>query len=280
MKQTLASILLMLCAVVVSAQYCGHSGNPSGPGQCTPVGLPYEGFERSDSVAPFINGEISTTVIQFQNFDTVWFGGQFLILQSLRIDSIGNLPDGLCWATNKPNNTFTTNETGCIKITGVTCDQPGQYKLKIRVSPNFGVPVTIDDEGDGPKLIVRVKNAVDPNTPIDTTQTRSNQFIPYGNPIAGCTPTATTYLDVKQAYLSISPNPFRLEASVLFTSTTAGQFTQSITTLTGMLIQTQQVQIKEGENSLSLPVGNLPAGMYFYTISDGSNQTTRKIIVE
>lgn len=280
MKKLFTLLFTTCLAFAMQAQYCGHTGNPSGPGQCTPVGLLYEGFERSDSIAPFINGEISTTVIQFQNFDTVWFGGQFLILQSLRIDSIGNLPEGLCWATDKADNTYSTNESGCIKITGVTCDQPGQYKLKIRVSPNFGVPVTIDDEGDGPKLIVRVKNAVDPNTPIDTTQTRSNQFIPYGNAIAGCTPTAITFGDVMQPSLSINPNPFTLEASVLFTSNTTGQFTQSITTLTGMLIQTQKVDIVAGENKLTIEAGNLPAGMYFYTISYGSNQSTRKIIIE
>src|SRR4051812_33547721 len=93
----LAFIFLFLSFSKVFPQYCGHFGNPSGPSQCTPSGtLAQAGLSpESDSLPPFLNDSISTTFIEFQNSNTMMFGGQLLTVQSFSIDSIGNLPAGL-----------------------------------------------------------------------------------------------------------------------------------------------------------------------------------------
>src|SRR5436190_4461959 len=106
------SLLLTLASVIIfqisSAQYCGNFGNPSGPTQCTPSGtLTVPGLSPPSEVfPPFVNGDASSTTIQFKNWDTISFSGTLLTVQTLRFDSIGNLPAGLCWATNVANNTF------------------------------------------------------------------------------------------------------------------------------------------------------------------------------
>lgn len=203
MKHALTFILLMLCTAVVSAQYCGHSGNPSGSGQCTPTGLNKPLFMDDDSLLPLINGENSTAIIQFQNADTVYIGGQIITIQSLRIDSVGNLPDGLCWTTNRTNNTVGTGEAGCIKINGTACDLPGQYKLKLIYTVSVGVPI---QEVPEVEFLLRLKNMGEADTPIDTNQTFSNPFIPYGNPATGCITSLTEATNAITS-LSIFPNP-------------------------------------------------------------------------
>jgi hypothetical protein len=151
------------------SQYCGGSGST----QCTASGaLSQPGLSPpSDSLAAFVNGTVSTTVIQFKNFNQIFLSGQTLTVQSLRIDSIGNLPSGLCWATDKANNTYANSESGCIKINGTTCSPPGQYKLYIGVTANIGFPITTDAEAAGLRYFVRVGNQGDVVPSVDTLQT-------------------------------------------------------------------------------------------------------------
>ncbi|HRG87785.1 MAG TPA: T9SS type A sorting domain-containing protein [Chitinophagales bacterium] len=280
MKHALTFILLMLCTAVVSAQYCGHSGNPSGSGQCTPTGLPYQGFENSDSVEPIIVAYTSSTVIEFRNYDTIYIQNWPIFIQWLQIDSIGNLPDGLCWSTNKPDNRFSPGETGCIKINGKTCEPLGQYCLRIIVTISLGAP-TISDGPEPIRFFLRLKNQNDAITPVDTTQTFTNSFIPYsGAPL--CEDIIESILPASEQItaITITPNPFNSITTIEFYSHTTGRFTQTITNALGGEVYRHDVDIVAGENRLTIEAGNLPAGMYFYTISNGSNQITRKIIVE
>lgn len=53
---------------------------------------------------------------------------------ALRIDSIANLPCGICWATNKVNNSIQFGEEGCIRLIGNTMDLEGFYELDVKIS--------------------------------------------------------------------------------------------------------------------------------------------------
>ena len=134
---------------------------------------------------PFENGIVSTAVIQYTSTDSVTFGGSTLTIQSLKIDTIDNLPNGLCWSTSSATNTFVT--PGCIKINGTTCSAPGQYKLRVAITVNVGVPISTVSEAAGWKFFVRVQNQGGIAWDVDTTQTNNNPFIPYGPAISGCT---------------------------------------------------------------------------------------------
>lgn len=59
----------------------------------------------------------------------------------MRIVSINNLPEGMCWVTNKADNTFAAGEGGSLIVKGTTNDNPGQY--------NLNVVVSFDVTGDG-----------------------------------------------------------------------------------------------------------------------------------
>ncbi|MCW5906668.1 MAG: T9SS type A sorting domain-containing protein [Chitinophagales bacterium] len=169
MKNNLCLLLSMLLLNYTSAQFCGSSGNS----QCSTSGnLTSPGFSpNSENFAPFVNGQTTTQIIQFKNFNLLYFGGQSVTVQSLRVDSIENLPSGLCWSTNKPNNTFANSEQGCIKITGTACSQPGQYKLRIIITVDIGVPINTDVDALGWKYYIRVKNYGNSDVQVDTNQT-------------------------------------------------------------------------------------------------------------
>lgn len=187
MRSFIITTYILLIGNVVLAQYCGNSGslvcNSTGTAQPGTFDPPY------NAQPPLINGQLSTTVLQFTNFDTVYVSGGAYHVLSLKIDTLKNLPAGLCWATNKVNNTWTTLETGCIAISGTTCAPPGQYKLylifDITIGPGSGITLTTNGDVFPLNYYLRVNNSGDATVVVDTTQNSSNPFIPYG-PAASC----------------------------------------------------------------------------------------------
>ncbi|MBL7776684.1 MAG: T9SS type A sorting domain-containing protein [Chitinophagales bacterium] len=257
------------------AQYCGNSG----PSVCTPSGtLTEPGLSPASNDLPAVINTVATnTVIQFKNFDKFVFGGQEVTVQSLKLDSIGNLPQGtnVCWATNKSNNTWANQEDGCIKVTGTPNDTIGQYKLKIIVTANIGVPIQTDADAAGLKYYVRLINQGG-NTPcVDTTQ---GAFLAYTGTEPNC-PVGINDPISTISSMSVVPNPMNSSAVVSFVSEKTAIVNERITNLLGSTVSTKKVEVKAGDNSLVINRGELPAGVYFYTISEGKNSVTRRIVI-
>jgi hypothetical protein len=280
--------LFSFCLLYVNtnAQYCGHTGAGSGSSQCSPSGLLTKpGLEPvSDSLPPVINGTNTGTVIQFKNFDTITFAGQVLKIQSLRIDSLGNLPAGLCWATNKANNTWGNQEDGCIKVNGTTCSAPGQYRLKIVVTAFVGasapgIPISTDAGAANLYYYVRVNNASETETPVDTAgqAANSNIFVPYGSQ-ANC---GVGINDVTSNInsLTVVPNPFNNKAIVSFYADKAGVMTERLTNMIGSEVLRRSVDVRAGVNTSTIEKNNLPVGVYFYGLSDGKTVVTKRVVI-
>ncbi len=179
MKKYLLALLIAVTQISFG-QYCGGSG----PGQCAPSGtFVTPGFYPAPSdLPPFVNGQASTTVLEFKNFNVVNFQGNFYTVNSLRIDSVGNLPAGLCWATNKSNNTFINQEQGCVRINGTPSGPVGEYKLKILVTVDVGVTLQVDAEAAGVSYYVRLIDSCQTAPAVDTLQVPT--FVAYNIP--GC----------------------------------------------------------------------------------------------
>lgn len=164
MKKRFLPLLIAVLALSVNslfAQYCGNSGS----GICTPGGpYPQLGFYPSyDSMACAVIGVPFDQKIDMQIPPTTTFNGQTVTINSIKIDSINNLPCSLCWATNSANNTFAGNSTGCVRVTGTTFDAVGQYNLRIKISISAslgGFPVTLSNQDAGQygvKYFIRVQ---------------------------------------------------------------------------------------------------------------------------
>ena len=162
----------------VSAQYCGSPDTLGCNLLAVPdsVGL----YPAPDSFPPLLNNFLTAATIQFRNFDTLLFGSQVLPVYSLTWDTIENLPPGLCWSTDKANNTYGRGEAGCIHIRGLACGPTGQYKLSTLVTVDIGIPVETAGDPGGLGYLVRLENPGDAVVPLDGAQTDSMPFIPYG----------------------------------------------------------------------------------------------------
>lgn len=277
--------LFAFCIVYLNtnAQYCGSS-NPSAPSQCTPSGLLTKpGLEpTSDSLPPVVNGVVSTTIIQFKNYDTTRYQGNLVTVSKLRIDSINNLPSGLCWATNVANNTYTNQQDGCIRIIGTACSNPGVYKLviKVGVDVGLGVFIPVDAGSVGLKYYVRVKNSGDATVALDTSQTAAfSKPTGYSASATGCTVGFTDLASIKTS-LNIVPNPFNNDAQVTFFSEKESLMTETITNMIGSEVYRKEMEVRVGENITTIDRNNLPTGVYFYSLSDGKFLVTKRIMIE
>ena len=175
----LSIILFFVCIYrCVSAQYCG---SPDTLG-CNSLSIPDSVglYPSPDSFPPLLNNFLTAATIQFRNFDTLLFGSQVLPVYSLTWDTIENLPPGLCWSTDKVNNTYGRGEGGCIHIRGLACGPTGQYKLSTLVTVDIGIPVETDGDPGGLGYKLRLENPGDAIVPLDATQTDSMPFIAYG----------------------------------------------------------------------------------------------------
>src|SRR5688572_7934616 len=81
-------------------------------------------------------------VIFVQNFDNV----NGIQVNSLRVDSLTNLPSGITYSMNPSNRTLPGGGSGCIAVTGTTTDTAGSYKLGIYVTVNITGIGDIDGE--------------------------------------------------------------------------------------------------------------------------------------
>ena len=270
--------LFCMIAVQSNAQYCGGSG----PSVCQPANLTKPGLAPvSDSLPPVIDDVPTATTIHFENFDTIR-QGTLLTMDSLHIDTIGNLPSGLCWRTNKSDNTFNHEENGCIIVTGTTNAPAGQYQLRIIIDAYVGFPLMNTNASvAGLYYYVRV-NCSDSAAvqPIDTNGEAEGtiaKFIPYNTQIH-CNVGIKNVDDNIQS-LTASPNPFNNQTLVKFTSIKAGSMTEKITNIIGSTLYSNTLDVAVGQNAHTINRNNLAAGVYFYTISDGTSTFTQKLVI-
>lgn len=297
MKKLIFTLLTCCTLFGVQAQYVNQYCGSSSSSVCAPTGqLSKPGLSPLSECQPFFYVDSTYSItIQFQNYDTASLGSTTVTIDSLKIDTIGNLPQGLCWATNKPNNTFGNEENGCINVSGTISDTvtPGQYSLYIVVDAWIhGVgDVTINAAQEGLFYYVRVKSS-----PADTCSRLvdtvgesatppTNRFIAYnaGNcSTGGVTCSEALAIHDVISYintLDIMPNPLNSEAIVKFNSTKTGKVIESITNLVGQEVYSKELQLVLGQNQHTITKGNLSAGIYVYSITDGQSVYSKKLVI-
>lgn len=259
----------------ITAMVIGMSGAWA---QCTPnLNLNQEGFAPpADDLDCFVQGEFLQQTIYFKNYDKMNVFGQNVQLDSIRFDSINNLPFGLYWQSNKGAVPFTAAENGCITIEGTTYDAAGTYKLDIIVTAwinGLSLPLQQSTEVIGIGYYLRViDNANKACLPGDTTQ---------GVMIASTGPaTSVSERSIEQiSTFAISPNPFKDEATVTFTATENKDLTAHLYDLSGKVLLSERLSAAEGQNRFTIHANGLSSGVYFYTLGDGKQAITHKVMI-
>jgi|GEM_PF-3349358 len=152
--------------VAVVADSCFSS--PGGPGFYPP----------SQDLPCITAGNFVHDTIMFVNYTTI--GG--LVIDSLVLDSLGNLPAGLVWSTDLPRNTFYSGDTGLIYISGYTSAAAGQYSLGIYIHAALSNGIIIPPGTNLSSVediyyYLRVACSNTACTPVDTINGKTNAFI-------------------------------------------------------------------------------------------------------
>lgn len=162
--RSLFLVMFTLSALFTQAQHCSDAAvDDNGASSKIRNG---GGFVGSYSLPCIMQGTYTEVAVPFKVFTTVPRGNSDDVVHALRIESIANLPDGMCWVSSRANNTFLAGEGGLLMLRGITNDNIGQFGLDIKLS--------FDTTGDGAfdrtdvnynkvsntgKMILRVTNA-------------------------------------------------------------------------------------------------------------------------
>jgi hypothetical protein len=95
------------------------------------------------------------------------------------------------------------------------------------------------------------------------------------NPI-GIPPVNQTKFDVSQNL----PNPVATNADIYVNLQHAGNFTLKVSNLVGNEVLKQTIAGKKGLNTVNLDASQFSPGIYFYSVSDGENSMTKRMVVD
>lgn len=179
-----------------------------------------------------------------------------IIWDSTVLASVSGLPSGFTYACSntsaKPNLcSWRGNSIGCLIITGTpSAGDIGTYPLQFVInnylggSPNPN-PFTVR----GYKIVVSAATGINEKLNIQVVQQNN-------------------------------PNPFSDKSEILFTAEDNGTAQFKIYNLLGNAVEEYDISVKKGTNKLILDAKDFGSGIYFYSIVNGNNVFTRKMIVQ
>lgn len=269
MKNLLASFLMIALCGFASASFAQCSSTYSDP----EAGL----YPLPDS-APCIQRNLwQSFTINFKNYDTTRVAGNLITIDSVKIDTIGNLPCGFKWLSNKPRNTFANSDTGCILIWGKTTDAVGEYRLNIAVTAYIGgAGLPYNAANLGLRYDVRVIEQGSACPAIDTSAPTLTATCGDGTP---STFTGVNEIESSVAELSNYPNPFNGTTEVIFTAYKETAMTLRVYDVLGKTVYSKNFTSVGGRNSIELNAKNMEPGMYFYSVTDGNKTMTNRMVV-
>lgn len=281
MKRLLLFSTLFIGLQTTFAQHCPLA---SGSYICNDFSQPTPGFSDMNSIPCIVKGQPVDFVVKFR-VPPQW-PQPVTQINSFRLVGMDNLPCGLCWTTNKPNDFFLADEAGCIRITGVTNDPAGLYKAQITADANIGnppsdvngVPIAqYDNILPGFKFYLRVVNSA--NDPCPAVDFNSQGQVA-GNNCPLIDPVSVQDPENTLTQVSIYPNPAALSANLRFVSENSQELTMVITDLQGKQVFQQLVSVNQGDNNVLISTSNLATGIYMVQLQNEKIRLTTKISVQ
>ncbi|MEM1000694.1 MAG: T9SS type A sorting domain-containing protein [Bacteroidota bacterium] len=175
----------------------------------------------------------------------------------LQIDSFGGLPPGLTSTCNPMSCNITGGNSGCIDLSG-TPTSGGNFIANLQTTLNVTIPASIPFIGG--------------------TQQDVPGPLAYNIEILGgvsVDPGMNGAFTVDQSF----PNPASEETRISFHTPFQSEIALEVFGVTGQRVFAQTVNYPSGEHAIDLDVRSLESGVYFYTLSNGSEKVTRRLIV-
>jgi hypothetical protein len=265
MKQlyTCAMLFVSLAASVSSAQ-----------AQCSPNPLYNDsvtGLYPLPSSNPSITGQVGepfvfdlTAVItddQLEVFLPDLGTNATVIVNNVSNVSMVGLPPGLSFECNPSDCTFTpTNTPACARISGIPT-QAGTYNLVVN---------TLADV-----VVTSLGSVVFDDFPVSFP----GDFFPGNYTITiGTSSVKDAVAGVEQ--FSITPNIVSSQTTVRVRTNQTTDVDFTLLNHLGQAVRAQKMALHQGDNTLPLDVTNLPAGIYFANIKNGTGTATQRIVVQ
>jgi hypothetical protein len=181
--------------------------------------------------------------------------GVFVPLHHITLADVQNLPPGITYQSNSPDNVFMVGTYYCILLSGIPT-MAGTYVLKIMVdvyAPGIqgSPPIYLGQKVDSTSLSIKIiwnPNAID--------QPDNNQF---------------RLIDTK-------PNPFCYFTRIGFYSPDPGQFILEIYDSLGQIIYCEELTANSGENFFVYNGSQLNQGIYYYSVSNQQKKFIKSFI--
>ena len=171
-------------------------------------------------------------------------------IQWARLDSASNIPPGLRISCNPSNCQVDGGKDGCGIITGVPT-QAGVYNLVLHLTGNAGSII-----GDQSFDIVNYRIIVEPSSDL----TELNKFgFSLGQNI---------------------PNPFNNMTRINFDANRSMNVAFEVMNIMGQTVFQNNISAHNGQNTIDFDASELPSGIYMYSIGNGANKLTKKMIVQ
>lgn len=211
-----------------------------------------------DEQTNFMSGDIGIAYQQIVNFkvpidagdiDTLFAG---VPVDSVVLNDVTNLPPGISYSCNVPSCTWYGDSAGCASIDGMP-------------TTNGSFQITLDITG----WVTIFFNPFPQNFTYDGYVINIG---PVGVESYHLT-TNTFKLD------NAIPNPAINESKIQFVSGKNLSVNFKLTNLLGETIEIRTVDAVRGVNDILINTTSLQNGVYMYSISDGSQQLTKRLIV-
>lgn len=177
-----------------------------------------------------------------------------LDLSYVALDSIVGLPPGLSYTCSPADCVFPELTQGCVLISG-TPTQVGTYSLVVYTTVGVGpvamLPVTFPGVLVSGQYNIIIEEEVSVDAPTENT-------IGLGQNI---------------------PNPFGDVTEIQVDTKQSGTFEFKVYNIIGKLLHEETVTLSAGKNTITFNGSKLHSGMYFYSVGQGNDRVTRRMVV-
>lgn len=194
-----------------------------------------------DTLSPvFVGVEYNqvATILAPPKLDT---NGITIPLHHITLVTVDNLPEGISWQSNAPDNEFMVGTYYCILLSGTSAAPVGKYPLKIVVDVYTQVgttPVLLGQSVDSTSLAIDVK--WDPNGIHEN--------------------------DSKGLISKVYPNPFVSEISIELNQQLKGKVEVELFDITGNRLY--YTTISNNNTAFKIELPDLPKGIYLFSLKN------------
>jgi hypothetical protein len=216
------------------------------------------------------------------------------VIDSIKLMEVVNVPEGMSVYFSEEDSVYLGNSVGCVTLFGTpTTPMIGQHDLVFLVEGWVGLGGNIislyETTGEysaitGYDFIVQDPNAQDPTwdcvgdaciDPADGSGAYSSLDLCEASCVSGVESLDMNRFSVAQN----APNPFTGKTTISYTVLNGSEVAFAVYNVLGELVKEVHYSASQGVNTIELDARELNTGIYFYTLSNGKETISKRMVV-